>query len=292
MGDEDDGLLQPRLQAHEFVLQLAPDQRVERREGFVEKPQLRLDRERSCDAHALLLPARKLARKGGLAPRKAHQRDHLARPRLAPLRGQRPAPPAGRPRCRARSDAAAARSAGTPCPSCDAGSAIISASEAASRFWPLNNISPAVGSISRDRQRTSVDLPEPDRPMMTKISPRRTLRSTARTAGNEAPARSARRRRDFARARPDVRRRARRRPSRRHGRRGCLRCRSSLAVAEGAGRDHPARDCARGQRSYLAIHVLQRASLAAIQSATTASIALAVQVDLGDHLRPSRHCRW
>ena len=30
---------------------------------------------------------------------------------------------------------------------------------------------PTVGSISRDRQRTSVDLPEPDRPMMMKFSP-------------------------------------------------------------------------------------------------------------------------
>ena len=85
MGDEDDGLAKPRLQADEFVLQLAPDQRVERREGFVEKPELRLDRQRACDAHALLLAARKLARKGGLAPRKAHQPDHLARPHLAPL---------------------------------------------------------------------------------------------------------------------------------------------------------------------------------------------------------------
>jgi hypothetical protein len=32
---------------------------------------------------------------------------------------------------------------------------------------------PPVGSIRRDMQRTSVDLPEPDRPMMTKISPSR-----------------------------------------------------------------------------------------------------------------------
>jgi hypothetical protein len=29
-----------RLQAHELVLHLAPDQRVERREGFVQEPQL------------------------------------------------------------------------------------------------------------------------------------------------------------------------------------------------------------------------------------------------------------
>ena len=59
----------------------------------------------------------------------------------------------------------------------------ISLSDAVRRFWPLNRISPAVGSISRDMRRTSVDLPDPDRPMMTKISPRFTDRFTSRTAG-------------------------------------------------------------------------------------------------------------
>ena len=34
----------------------------------------------------------------------------------------------------------------------------------------------------RDMQRTRVDLPDPERPMMTKISPSRTLRLTSRTA--------------------------------------------------------------------------------------------------------------
>ena len=39
---------------------------------------------------------------------------------------------------------------------------------------PSSRTSPAVGSISRVRQRTSVDLPLPDRPMTTKTSPGRT----------------------------------------------------------------------------------------------------------------------
>ena len=43
---------------------------------------------------------------------------------------------------------------------------------------PSNSTLPEVGSISRDRQRSSVDLPEPDRPMTMKISPWRTSRST------------------------------------------------------------------------------------------------------------------
>ncbi len=48
---------------------------------------------------------------------------------------------------------------------------VSSRSEASSRFRPSNRMRPAVGSISRDMQRTSVDLPEPESPMMTKISP-------------------------------------------------------------------------------------------------------------------------
>ena len=43
--------------------------------------------------------------------------------------------------------------------------------------------SPAVGSTSRDRQRTMVDFPDPERPMMTKISPSRTSNVTSHAAG-------------------------------------------------------------------------------------------------------------
>ena len=57
--------------------------------------------------------------------------------------------------------------------------------ERTARRWPRRacrcsrapmKISPAVGSISRLRWRTSVDLPEPLRPMTQKISPGRTVR--------------------------------------------------------------------------------------------------------------------
>ncbi len=41
---------------------------------------------------------------------------------------------------------------------------------------------PAVGSISRVRQRTRVDLPDPERPITTKTSPLRTSKVTSRTA--------------------------------------------------------------------------------------------------------------
>ena len=71
-------------------------------------------------------------------------------------------------------------------------SSIISRWEDFSRSRPSKVISPAVGSISRDMQRTRVDLPEPDRPMMTKISPDAISSVTSRTAPiSPAPARSA-----------------------------------------------------------------------------------------------------
>ena len=47
---------------------------------------------------------------------------------------------------------------------------------------PSRMTCPDVGSISRLSRRTSVDLPEPERPMTTKISPALTLRLTSLTA--------------------------------------------------------------------------------------------------------------
>ena len=47
---------------------------------------------------------------------------------------------------------------------------------------PSRRTSPAVGSMSRVMQRTSVDLPLPDRPMTTQTSPGRTSNDTSRSA--------------------------------------------------------------------------------------------------------------
>ena len=44
---------------------------------------------------------------------------------------------------------------------------------------------PAVGSISRVRQRTSVDLPEPERPITTKTSPGATSKETSLTPATQ-----------------------------------------------------------------------------------------------------------
>ena len=47
---------------------------------------------------------------------------------------------------------------------------------------PSISTCPEVGGCSRFRQRTSVDLPEPERPITTKISPAPTLNETSLTA--------------------------------------------------------------------------------------------------------------
>ena len=58
-----------------------------------------------------------------------------------------------------------------------------------SRSSSSSHTSPRVGSTRRDRHRTTVDFPEPDNPMMTKISPTWTSKLTSTTAGMAPSAR-------------------------------------------------------------------------------------------------------
>src|SRR3989441_295980 len=51
------------------------------------------------------------------------------------------------------------------------------------KFFPSYQISPAVGSSRRSRQRASVDFPEPDSPTRANVVPRAIVRSTPSTAG-------------------------------------------------------------------------------------------------------------
>ena len=85
VGDEHDGLLQHRLEAQEFVLHLPPDQRIERGERLVEKPDVGVGGERAGDADALLLAAGKLVRQIALTALEPDESGHLARARLALL---------------------------------------------------------------------------------------------------------------------------------------------------------------------------------------------------------------
>ena len=84
MRDEHNGAaFQQRLQAQEFVLQFFADERVQRRERFVEKPHFRVDTQRPCQTDALLLAAGQLAGIITFAPGQAHHFDDFARFALA-----------------------------------------------------------------------------------------------------------------------------------------------------------------------------------------------------------------
>src|SRR2546427_3026953 len=58
-----------------------------------------------------------------------------------------------------------------------------SARLSSNKFFPSYQISPAVGSSRRTRQRASVDFPEPDSPTRANVVPRAIVRSTPSTAG-------------------------------------------------------------------------------------------------------------
>ena len=85
MRDEHDGLAQQLLQPKELVLHLAADQRIERREGLVEEPDVRSHRERARDAHTLLLATRELSREVVLAALQPNEPNHFAGSRIALL---------------------------------------------------------------------------------------------------------------------------------------------------------------------------------------------------------------
>ena len=86
VGDEDDGLLEPALQLHELVLHLAPDQRVERREGLVHEQDLGVGAERAGEADALLHAAGELRRVAVLVAGKADRRRPIRAARSRRLR--------------------------------------------------------------------------------------------------------------------------------------------------------------------------------------------------------------
>ena len=79
MGDEDDGLAQPRLKFLQLQLHVMPDQRIEGRERLVHQQNLGIGGQRPGQTHALLHAARKLGGIAVLEPGKPHQRDLFAR---------------------------------------------------------------------------------------------------------------------------------------------------------------------------------------------------------------------
>lgn len=65
------------LQALHLVLTIGADQRIKRREGFVQKPEIGVGRQRPRDADALLLAARMLCGQTGFAPLQADKRHQF-----------------------------------------------------------------------------------------------------------------------------------------------------------------------------------------------------------------------
>ena len=173
------------LEPDDLVLHVAADQRVERAERLVVEHQLGLDRERAREAHALLHAAGQLRRERVGHVVQADQLEHL----VGALAGARPSTCPGsrgrRRRCRSPCGGRAGRSAGTPSRPC-AGAARGGPRrrEPVTSWSPILTV-PAVGSISRISVRTSVDLPEPERPMTTKTSPGQTSMLTSRTAATQ-----------------------------------------------------------------------------------------------------------
>ena len=135
-----------------------------------------------AEPDALLHAARQLVRELVRDVLEADEPEHLAR--RAPVAPTWPCPaPRGRMRrCRSRGGVRAGRSAGRPSRPCGAGGRAGRPCRPRSRRAPSISIDPAVGSISRISVRTSVDLPEPERPMTTNTSPGQTSSETSRTA--------------------------------------------------------------------------------------------------------------
>ena len=171
VGDEHRRLAQLPLQPDHLVLHVPPDQRVERGERLVEQQDLGVVGQGPGQADPLLHAAAELVRVG-----------------VAEAARARPGPACRRParsrvalslRCTSSPKATLSRRRrwGSS-PKCWKTMLIFVRRSSRSRSGlaavtssPSISTLPAVGSIRRDRQRTSVDLPEPDRPMTTKSSP-------------------------------------------------------------------------------------------------------------------------
>ena len=175
------------LQVLQQIDDLRLDRDVERRDRLVAHDQLRLDRERARDADALALAAGEFVRIAahvvGLQADRLEQFDHAIGERTASSRrelvdGQRLADD--------RADRHARIERGERVLEDDlhvaAERAERSRRRAAVTLRPSNQISPAVGSISRRMQRPVVDLPEPDSPTSPSVSPLAMSKLTLSTA--------------------------------------------------------------------------------------------------------------
>ena len=77
VGDENDRLAKHVLEAQELVLHFTSDQGIQRAEGLVQKPDVRLDREAAGNPDPLLLPAGEFPGKIVFAPVEPDKPDHF-----------------------------------------------------------------------------------------------------------------------------------------------------------------------------------------------------------------------
>ena len=90
VGDEDHRLAELAVEADHLVLHIAPDQRVEGAEGFVEEHHLGVAGEGASEADPLLLATRELVGIAVCHPIQADETDHLTRPLHPSLLGLTP----------------------------------------------------------------------------------------------------------------------------------------------------------------------------------------------------------
>ncbi len=182
---EDDGLAQPCLQRHQLLLHVAADQRIEGAERLVHQQDFGIRRQRACQARALLHAARELARPFALPAVETDQLDRLHRG-VPPLGGRHPLHL--QPELDVRQDRAMRKQCEVLKHHAEGAAAKLAQLTRARRVTssPLTRMLPRDGSTRRLRQRSIVDLPLPDSPMTTKISPRVTSKLT-RFSATTAP---------------------------------------------------------------------------------------------------------
>ena len=153
-------------------------QHVERRERLVHQQDRGLHDQRARQADALAHAARQLLRIGALEAVEADQVDGRQRPLAALVGGRRPAPRARARRSAARSARGTGRSSGTPW-------------RRRGRAVAGQVAGPATVALGRPHQagdeRSSVDLPEPERPSRPTISFGVSVRSTSSSTSSSAP---------------------------------------------------------------------------------------------------------
>ena len=179
--DEHRRLADLALEAHDLVLHVAPDEGIERAERLVVEHDVRVRRERPCDADALLHAARQLVGELVRGVLQADELQHLVGTRAGArachsLHLEPEGDVVDHAPVREQAEVLEDHRDGVAPQLAELGA--IGGHHVVTDDLDL----PAVGSIRRMSVRTSVDLPEPESPMTTNTSPGQTSSETSLTA--------------------------------------------------------------------------------------------------------------